>query len=229
MREVIMMEMPNKGTTFLFQGDSITDGGRGRTDDMNHILGHGYVYLISATLGEKYAEQEYRFMNKGNSGDRSVDVYARFEEDTLELKPDVVSLMIGTNDVGEYFFNFSPKCGINAEKYEKIYKIMIEEIRRKLPQSEIVMCEPFVLPVGRVKENWEEWWPKVNEIQQIVRHLATENNAIFVPLQYEFDQCCTRAKADYWIWDGIHPTPWGHSVIAKAWLKAVFPNEDWKI
>ena len=216
------MNMPKRGATFLFQGDSLTDGGRGRTDDMNHILGHGYVYLIAAKLGEEFAEQSYHFLNKGVGGDRSIDLYARFEEEALELKPDVISLMVGTNDVGEYFFDFSPKCGISAEKYEKIYRILIAEIKERLPKTEIVVCEPFVLPVGRVKENWKKWWPKVVKMQQIVKDLAVEQNLIFVPLQCEFEKACSRAQADYWIWDGVHPTPWGHHLIASAWLKAVF-------
>jgi lysophospholipase L1-like esterase len=219
------MKTPDNGSLFLFQGDSITDGGRGRTDDMNHILGHSYAYLISAKLGEKYAEKNWRFVNKGISGDRTVDLYARLEEDALVLEPDIISIMVGTNDVGEYFFDFSSKCGISAEKYERVYQAILDEIKHRKSGTTIVLCEPFVLPVGIVKEHWDKWWPEVEKRQQIVRNLAQKQNAIFVPLQNIFDKACKRQQPNYWIWDGIHPTPWGHSLIAGEWMKIVLAEE----
>lgn len=216
------MTIPLKNSVFLFQGDSITDGGRGRTDDMNHILGHGYVYLIASELGETYAEQNCRFLNKGVSGDRSVDLYARFEEDALALKPDVVSILVGTNDIGEHFFDFSPRCGIDAKKYKKTYAEILTECRDRLPDSRIILCEPFALPVGLVKENWAKWNQELCQCQQIVKELSEQFGATFVPLQNVFHNAAHRAPASYWIWDGVHPTPWGHRLIAKAWLSSYF-------
>lgn len=47
-------------STILFQGDSITDGGRSRNEDLNHVLGHGYAYLISSRLGMELASKQKR-------------------------------------------------------------------------------------------------------------------------------------------------------------------------
>ena len=82
----------------LFQGDSITDGARGRNDDLNHILGHGYAYIIASKLGYELAENRPLFLNRGISGNRVSDLYARWNEDTFSLKPDLISILIGVND-----------------------------------------------------------------------------------------------------------------------------------
>src|SRR4051812_48620278 len=78
----------------LFQGDSITDGNRGRTSDPNHILGHGYQFIIAAKYGAAYAEKELVFLNRGVSGNTVPDLERRWQTDTLDLKPDVLSILI---------------------------------------------------------------------------------------------------------------------------------------
>jgi lysophospholipase L1-like esterase len=78
-----------------------------------------------------------------------------------------------------------------------------------------------LLKVGKVKNNWESWWEEVNKRQVIARALADEFDAVFVPFQLAFDNALKRAPADYWIWDGIHPMPAGHELMAREWLKSV--------
>ena len=210
--------MYEKKSTILFQGDSITDGGRSRDNDLNHVMGHGYAYLIAAKLGAKMPERELRFINRGCSGHQVSDLYARWQEDTINLAPDLISILIGINDIGA---EVNRNAGIGPEKYERTYQLLLEDVLVALPQAQLVLCEPFILPVGDKLERWDEWKPKVDNLQKIVGRLAAKYGAVNVPFQEVLEDACSRAKAEYWLWDGIHPTPAGHELLAGAWLNAV--------
>ncbi|OAB35684.1 lysophospholipase [Paenibacillus macquariensis subsp. defensor] len=210
--------MFEKNATICFQGDSITDGGRGRDGDLNHTMGHGYAYLIASRVGYEQPEQQYNFLNRGISGNRIVDLYARWQEDTLNLKPDVLSILIGVNDVG---MEFSQACGVSAAKYEKVYTSLIDETKSQFPNITIVICEPFILPVGYVKDNWKQWYQEVSQRQEAAKRISEAYGTIYVPLQESFNDACRQADESYWIWDGVHPTPAGHALIANQWLDNV--------
>ena len=210
--------MFKKDARILFQGDSITHGGRSNDDDKNHNMGHGYPQMLAGRLGVDFPNKNYTFFNRGISGNRIVDLYARLKEDAINLKPDVLSLLIGVNDI---LLELDNHTGTSAEKYEKVYKLIIEETKLQLPNVELILCEPFSLPVGNVKLNWQPWKEELEIRQQIVKNIAESNKATFVPLQIEFDLACAKADPEYWIWDGVHPTPAGHELIVRAWLKAL--------
>jgi lysophospholipase L1-like esterase len=207
-----------KGNCILFQGDSITDGNRGRNEDLNHIYGHGYVYLIASRLGLENLDKPYRFINKGISGNRIVDLYARWDEDALLHQPDVLSIMIGINDV---VFEQRNKMSVSTYKYEQTYRLLLEETCTLFPKLQLVLCEPFILPVNDFNSNWTEWEHRIKEKQQIVKMLATEYRANFIPLQEEFDREALNMDPAYWLWDGIHPTAAGHELIARKWIRCV--------
>src|SRR3954447_2755189 len=118
--------MFNAHSTILFQGDSITDGNRGRDNALNHIFGHGYVHLIASRLGADYPERQLAFINRGISGNRVVDLYARWQEDTLNLKPDVLSILVGVNDV---YMQLANGSGVSAAKFERVYSLLLEEAK----------------------------------------------------------------------------------------------------
>ncbi|WDH96379.1 SGNH/GDSL hydrolase family protein [Paenibacillus urinalis] len=210
--------MENKRRKILFQGDSITDGNWGRNLDPNHILGHGYVYIIAAQLGSQYAESQPYFMNRGVSGNRVSDVYARWNEDAISLQPDLISLLVGVNDVHSIITGSARGA---TDRYERIYRQMLDETREVLPDTEIVLCEPFVMHSEATDKDWSEWSSKMEEYRSVVRHLAEDYNTLFVPLQETFNQAANRADTAYWVWDGIHPTTAGHQLIANEWLKVV--------
>lgn len=205
------------GKVFLFQGDSITDGNRGRDEDPNHILGHSYAYIIGGKLGNELAEQRPVFYNRGISGNRISDLYARWNEDAIYLQPDVLSILIGVNDIWR-MMNGEP--GGVTDRYERAYRHVLEETREVLPQTKLVLCEPFILNTGAPAEAWEEWYMHITHYQQVVRELSQEFNAVHVPLQAVFAAAALRTDAAYWLWDGVHPTTAGHNLIAKEWLSA---------
>jgi lysophospholipase L1-like esterase len=208
-----------KGFVFLFQGDSITDGNRGRTKDPNHIMGHGYAFSIASRLGADLPEKQFTFYNRGISGNRVSDLAARWQGDTLDLKPDVLSILVGVNDTGSVVYQREPV--VTIEKYEEGYKALLDQTIAKNPDIILVLCEPFILSVGRVKEKWELYHPDLVKRQSVVRKLASRYNTVFVGFQEVFDSACKKAPADYWIWDGVHPTVAGHELMAREWLKQV--------
>jgi lysophospholipase L1-like esterase len=213
----------NKGLTFLFQGDSITDGNRTRDNDWNHIMGHGYAYLIACRLWYDYIDQDLMFINRGISGNRVRDLDTRWQQDTLDLKPDVLSILIGVNDVMAVVRDWEPDP---VEKFEELYSNMLVKTISSLPDIQILLCEPFILPLGWVNEKTEIWQSEVLKRQQIVRKLAEKYNTIFVELQEPFIKACEKAPASYWIWDGVHPMPAGHELIARLWIKEVSKKLD---
>lgn len=205
-----------RGLKILFQGDSITDGNRSRNDDWNHVMGHGYAYLVASRFWYNQPDKGLVFYNRGISGDKITDLAMRWKEDTLDLRPDILSILIGVNDVS-YFMAGDERY--SAGNYEKDYDALILRTRNEMPEVRLVLCEPFILPVGQLKDNWEKWHSEIQKRQEIVRKLAVNYDAVFVGLQEHFNKACKRAPADYWIWDGVHPMPAGHELIARQWIR----------
>ena len=133
----------------LFQGDSITDCGRDRENDI--LMGRGYATNVAQSMGYDYPG-EYEFINKGISGNRIVDLYARMKIDLINLKPDYMSILIGVNDTN---CEIDLQNGVSTEKYSKIYSMLIEEVLEALPNIKIMILEPFILPGSLVSENYE--------------------------------------------------------------------------
>lgn len=202
--------------TILFQGDSITDGNRGRSADPNHIMGHGYAFFVAAKLGSEHPEKQLHFINKGTSGDTVQALQARWQDDAISLKPDVISILVGINDV---LFRINNGKTNDPAPYEQDLRKLLQTTRQALPAATFVLGEPFILPVGMVKTNPEAWAKEVGELQGAVRTLAEEFRCIFIPYQQAFNAAVKKAPAEYWIWDGIHPTVAGHGLMAREWLK----------
>jgi len=208
-----------EGAVILFKGDSITDGNRGRNEDPNHIMGHGYAFSIASRVGADYPEKNYKFYNRGISGNKVVDLEKRWQTETLDLKPDVLSILVGINDSNSVILKRDPV--VTFEKYEETYDRLLEQTKTAFPDILFVLCEPFILKVGRMKENWNEYHSDIVQRQAIVRKLAEKHNAVFVGFQEVFDKACEKVSCDYWIWDGVHPTVPGHELMAREWMNQV--------
>ena len=201
----------------LFQGDSITDGKRGRGSDPNHILGHGYAFICAAFMGYKYPEKNYHFINKGVSGDTAGDLYARWPNDTLDLSPDIISILVGINDSAK---EAKSEERFRCLRYKSTLKLILDQTTKILPNAKFILMEPFTLNTGNIeKEDYEKLYTLVKEKQREAKELSQEYNTEFVPLQKRFEQAIKSKPTDYWIWDSIHPTYNGHGLIANAWLE----------
>lgn len=210
--------MDKQREVILFQGDSITDCGRARDDGPGSQPGHGYVTLIASKLSYELAEANYQFINRGISGDRVSDLYARWNEDAISLKPKLLSILIGVNDVWRIMSRIPE--GV-TDRFERAYRHLLDETKEVLPDTRIVLIEPFILKVGATVDGWDEWRARTDAYGETVRKLAEQYGAQFVPLQAAFDAATERAEPGYWLWDGVHPTAAGHELIAREWLQAV--------
>lgn len=204
----------------LFQGDSITDASRSREFEPN--TGHGYATMVMGELGcmEPY---QYQFYNRGISGNRVTDLYARIRRDMIQLKPDYMSILIGVNDV---WHEFDIGNGVSAEKYELIYDLLLQELLEALPELKIMILEPFVLPgnctcnTQEYPNRWEYFRDEVALRAQAAKRLAEKYSLVFVPLQEMLTKANENAPDGYWLRDGVHPTAAGHNLIKNQWLKA---------
>lgn len=203
----------------LFQGDSITDGNRGRHSDLNHVHGHGYQYILASEMYADNLNKNIEVFNRGNSGDRIADLYGRWVEECLNLNPSILSILIGVNDI---IFNWEHKSGSDPERYEKIYRYLLDEVKEKNPDTLIVIMEPFF---GDKKESELDLFFKerIGGYQAAAKKIAEEYGAVFVPLQDLIDSY--REKTDIYniLWDGVHPTTCGHQLIARRWKECVEP------
>jgi lysophospholipase L1-like esterase len=210
--------------TLLFQGDSITDAGRDRglsQPNDPRALGGGYPALIGVGLmsGDVpgpalWPEAAWRVFNRGISGNRILDLESRWNEDALAIAPDVLSILIGVNDTWRGQDN--PPLWVSLETYEQRYRGLLERTRQALPETRLILCEPFVLRCGHVTD---AWFPEFDQRRAIVRGLAEAFDARFVPFQSAFDEAAELAPPSAWAHDGVHPSVGGFQVMAQTWLK----------
>jgi lysophospholipase L1-like esterase len=152
------------------------------------------------------------------SRNRVRDLDNRWQKDALDLKPDVVSILIGVNDVNAIV---SSNVAEPVGRFEETYKRILDRTLEALPDTLFVLMEPFILPLGHVNNRTEIWNDEILKRQQIIQNLANTYHTMHVKLQEPFTKACEKAPAKYWIWDGIHPMPAGHELMARLWLQEV--------
>ena len=201
----------------LFQGDSITDCGRRTSGGCGYetdAVGPGYPGLVKSRVLCDYPDRDdITFANRAISGNRIVDLYARWRIDALNLKPDILSILVGVNDS----IHETDGNGVDVPRAERIYHELLSWTKETLPDLRLVLLEPFMFPIG----NWSVFAGEVAQRAAFTRRLADEFGATFIPLQSLFDEACRRSKPQHWSADGVHLTPAGHQLVADAWLSAV--------
>ncbi len=199
---------------FLFQGDSITDAGR--TDrDNPQSLGAGYPLLLAADL--TYRHPEHEVLNTAISGNRIPDLLARWKKDCLNLKPDVLTILIGVNDV---WHELGSQNGVSPALFEELYNILLRETKAALPNTRLILMGAYVCHGDATNENWDCFSKEVGIRREITRKLAAAYHADFVDLQKEFDKAANQIPMQHWTADGVHPQLAGHRLIADAWKAA---------
>ena len=206
------------GKRIVFIGDSITDGNWGcvynyrktsaerSQTDMNHIYGHSYVLFVAARCEAARPEADLEFFNRGFSGHHLRDLAARWQEDVLDLNPDVLSVLVGINDIPELLEHG------NYEQWTATLRSLLQQVKDQNPGVKLVLCTPFTTK--------PEWAEGVARLDEIVRSLCKEFGAVCVPFDTMFAKLVRKApNSGFWIWDGIHPTPAGHLKMAELWMK----------
>ena len=199
----------------LFQGDSITDAGRNRNiAEGRNILGTGYAFLASASLLCKVAK-EVKIHNRGISGNKVYQLAERWDTDALELRPTVLSIMIGVND---YWHMHNKQYDGTIDIYRRDYRALLERTKKELPDVKLIIGEPFA--VKGTSSVDDSWFPEFDKYRAASREIANEFNAAFIPYQSVFDKALKAAPATFWTGDGVHPTLAGSQLMANAWLEA---------
>lgn len=198
----------------LFIGDSITDVGRNREDAND--LGQGYPLLLAAYLQHKYPTYDLQILNRGIGGDRVIDLKNRWEEDCLNHNPDIVSILVGINDVWHAFSAEEQLNDEDLEQFETDYRWMLKSLAHRT-DARVILLEPFVLPYPKDRTEWrKDLDPRI----QIVRRLANEYHAALIPLDGALNALgIENGFETYTGDDGVHPTVTGHAAIADAWIK----------
>jgi len=208
-----------RGQVILFQGDSITDSGRNREDtgfNTSRSLGSGYPMLAGAAMLNKFALLDLKIHNKGISGNKVFQLAERWDQDCIDIKPDVLSILIGVNDI---WHKLNGQYNGTPEIYRNDYIALIERTKKALPGVKLIICEPFA--VKGVKAVDDKWYPEFYEYQKAARDIADMFQATFIPYQSIFDEAQKKAPGAYWTGDGVHPSLAGAQLMAEAWMKAV--------
>jgi len=209
----------SQGDVVLFQGDSITDAGRDKKNEYPnnaHSFGPGYAYIIASTLLRTLADKNLIIHNRGISGNKVFQLDERWQKDCLDLKPNVLSILIGVND---YWHMRNGNYNGTPEIYENDYRNLLTRTKKEFPDIKLVICEPFILSgTSAVDESWLE---SFGEYQMIAARIANEFEAVWVPFQTAYDEATEIAAATYWTGDGVHPSMPGCYLMAEKWLEAL--------
>ena len=198
------------GDRVLFQGDSITNAFRmPQESNDSYQMGAGFAMMIAARVRCERPQDRITFMNRGISGQGIQDLLARWMPDCLDLKPDVLSLLIGVNDSHELRL---------VEEWGRHYRRLLAMTREELPKIWLILCEPFLLPCGCATEAMLR---NMTERQREFLKITREEKAVAVFFQKAFDRAMKQVPADYWAYDGIHPTAAGAKLLARTWLEVV--------
>lgn len=193
----------------LFQGDSITDCKRGEG------MGVGYPNLVASYLSYENPGK-YEFINRGISGNRVVDLLARWKKDCTNLKPDYLSILIGVNDV---WHEIGEQNGVSAERFEEIYTILIDDVQKALPNTKIMLLSPYITHGAATSEHWEYFSREVEKRRAAVQRVVKAFHLPFIDLQRCFDEKCEDSVDAFWTLDGVHPTQAGHELIKREWIR----------
>ena len=209
----------NKNSVILFQGDSITDAGRDKTAltaNEQRMLGNGYALLTAAELLYQHAALDLQIFNKGISGNKVYQLAERWQTDCLDIKPNLLSILIGVND---FWHKLNGKYDGTVEIYENDYRALLKKTKEALPDLQLVIGEPFAVTGCKAVD--EKWFPEFDGYRASARKLANEFEAIFIPYHSIFAEATKTAPGVFWTGDGVHPSVAGAKLMSAAWLNAV--------
>jgi lysophospholipase L1-like esterase len=208
-----------KDDVVLFQGDSITDAGRNKeekTFNTSKALGSGYALMAASELLYNYPDKNLQIYNRGISGNKVFQLAERWDADCLDLKPTILSMLIGVND---FWHTLDGRYAGTIDVYKNDLTALLERTKKQIPQVKLIIGEPFA--VGGIKAVDEKWFPTFYQYQKAAREIADSFKAVFIPYQRIFDQAIKSAPGVYWTHDGVHPSVAGNQLMAHAWRETV--------
>ena len=198
----------------LFQGDSITDAGRNYEDI--HNLGFGYPKYAAENIRAAFPDTDFEFINLGISGNQTKDLVARLQNDFVDVQPDIVSILIGINDVDSPYND----TGTDIVRWEKIYRMLIEETKERLPDVKIILCEPFCLYLDEISSRSFKWRSeRIPQYRELLKRFSADYGCRVVWLQEKMNELSEKCGVKTLLFDGTHPNIAGSKLIAEEWLK----------
>ena len=201
------------GTKVLFTGDSITACGR----SILHPLGTGYVRNIAQSLKKKYPELNISIKNTGVSGNTTGDLLGRWQKDCIDHQPDVLSILIGINDLWrQYGTELDMTMAVYPDEFETNYRRMLTAVKEKC-KCQIILIEPVMF----TNNTDNPMFAGLKDYRNIVCLLTDEFGTAMLELQSLINDTLLRFPPEKFSDDFIHPSLWAHQWIAKQWLDAV--------
>lgn len=204
------------GSVILFQGDSITDAWRYKDQYLANQpqgMGTGYVLQTAGRLMAQNPDKNLRVYNRGISGNKVHQLAARWEEDCLQLSPDLLSILIGVNDFW-HTIDFGYKATVKV--YEADLRKLLDRTLAELPNLKLIIGEPFAVKGGTaIDDRWKDFHP----YRDVARQIATDYKAVFIPYHTLFEKALDIAPAAFWCPDGVHPSIAGAHLMAEAWME----------
>lgn len=212
-------QLSDDSNVIVFQGDSITDAGRSREHqeaNSSRSLGRGYAGLIAAQLMGEQPAKNWQCYNRGISGNKVFQLAERWQADCLDLKPDVLSILIGVND---FWHTLTNNYKGTPDTYEQDLRTLLNLTKQALPDVKLIIGEPFAVAGGSAIDD-SAWYPTFNRYRAAAKNIARDFDAAWIPYQTLFDEALSEAPVEYWCPDGVHPAIPGSYLMAQGWLDA---------
>ena len=200
----------------VFQGDSITDAGRDRRN--YHDMGHGYPKHASRLITEAFPDTDFEFINMGIGGNRTCQLFDRLYNDAIAFDPDIISVLIGINDIWHRYGN-NGRIETTDAQIETNYRAILERLKKQT-HAKIIMLSPYILDCDDKDEMRED----LKRVLPIIRNLAKEFADAYVPLDEIFEEAVkNQPEPRYYSADGVHPNGNGAAFIGKHYFDAIAP------
>lgn len=195
---------------FVFIGDSITQADKFEDSEQ---IGYGYVRYIKDYFAINQPEALPIFFNKGINGNRIPDLEKRWEEDVLSLRPDLVSISIGINDVWRQLDNHGLEQ-VAPALFKEIYDLLLTQLKLNT-EARIFIMEPTIIEESvDAKGNI-----LLKDYVALTHQLAEKYNATIVPTHQVFIEYLQKPNHQVLTTDGVHMNSAGNMLMAQAWLK----------
>lgn len=204
----------NKNSKVLFIGDSITDV---KFNSKKRFSFKGNkIYALQLKKRFKEYSKNVNVEIKGIASNRTYHVYDRLTTDCINLKPDIIIMLIGVNDAWENYGpeNYPPLLRPMEPHMKEIYR----RINAELPEIQVLYLMPFLIDAVEEKLPFHKM---LDEFREVLKRLALENGAKVLDLQEVFNEAQKTIEPVKLAVDGIHPTNLGHKVIADAIEKVI--------
>lgn len=200
--------------TIVFTGDSITDG-HWRVEEYKPF-GKGYVDFAANILLAQNPMYNLRIYNTGIGGNTTRDLKVRWQKDVIDLKPDILIMLIGINDIWRKHEPGRMAEHVGLDEYIENVKAMIEQAC--LRDTQIALLEPFMFCED---ENNPMFLDTLEYGASLERLASRYMNITFIPMQKiissEFNGSDFKRLSD----DMVHPKRWAHCLLALKLLEYI--------